>query len=62
MAQKIEQNAAAVGAEAKVCIDGENIYVYMWQDDFYLVEVVPRSVTSAGPNHTNGGGLYAERA
>lgn len=62
MAQKIEQNAAAVGAEAKVWIDGENIYVYMWQDDFYLVEVVPRSVTSAGPNHTNGGGLYAERA
>lgn len=62
MARKIEQNATTAGAEAKVWIDSENIYVYMSQGDHYLVEVIPRNATPAGPGHANGGGLYAERA
>lgn len=62
MARKIERNAAAVGAEAKVWIDGENVYVYMCQGEHYLVEVVPRAGAQAGPGYAGGGGLYAQRA
>ncbi|MEW5761730.1 MAG: hypothetical protein AB1776_00845 [Bacillota bacterium] len=60
MAEKVKENAAAVGAQARVWLDGQHVYVYMWKDDRYLVEVIPRVAPSVY-GEANGGRLYVQR-
>ncbi len=48
MADVIQQNAAKAGAEAKVFIDNDNIYVEFLKGNNYLYEIVPRKPAPQG--------------
>ena len=50
MAEIVRQNAAKVGAESKVFLDSDNIYVEFLKGDNYLYEIVSRN---KGSNETS---------
>lgn len=58
MARAVDTHAREAGAEARVFVDGRNVYIQIETADCYLMSVVPRG-TGAETTDGAGGGLYA---
>ncbi|HZK17686.1 MAG TPA: hypothetical protein VFD15_00075, partial [Clostridia bacterium] len=42
MAERVTGESKSIGAEAKIFIDEENVYIHLSKDNSYLNSVVPR--------------------
>ena len=56
MGRFIEARAAGQGAQAKVFLDGEHLYIQMQHEDKYLYEIIPRTDQTNGLNLASGEG------
>jgi hypothetical protein len=61
MAAVIEENAREAGAEARVFVDSNNVYVHLDGVDHQLMAVIPRKPVTEHVPSGNGSGLYVQR-
>jgi hypothetical protein len=61
MAAVVEENARAAGAEARVFIDSDYVYVHMEGVDHQLMAVIPRQSYAEQRPSGNGSGSYVQR-
>lgn len=61
MVRVIEENARTVGAEARVYVDGDNVYIHLEGVDHQLMAVVPRHSLAESVPSGNGSGMYVQR-
>jgi hypothetical protein len=62
MATVVEENAREVGAEARVFLDRDYVYVHMKGVDHQLMAVIPRNSHPEQVPFGSGGGLYVQRS